>query len=332
MTSPAVPRPPRVASACLFLGMSCVIVLTFLLSWISGWGSMQVQKDVRTTFNITDIPGWLDQGLLAGAAVAAAGVVFAVFAFQGHQPSRIILTVYAGVLSLVFLSQGTFGVFPAVFAIACGIYLWTAEARRWFGIKNGTIAPPEPAPRPDPYAVPVAPPVHEAIAPVESPQPSAQVPTAPLSGASTRPQNVLAAGLIAIIMSGLVAFISGINVLFYILAKGEYLRAFRESKMLQDKVKETGMSIEGVASALFIICAVMAVAALLGIIAGAFVLAGNPLARTVLVVLSVPTAAISLIAVPFGLLWAGASIATIVLLRRPESRAWFESRGKSRTS
>lgn len=328
MNSPAVIRPPRVTTACLFLGMSCVIVLSFLVSWLSGWGSLTVQKDVRNTFHITEIPDWLQQALLGGAAVAAVGIVFAIYAFRGHQASRVILTVYAGLMTAVFLTQGAFGVFPAVFAIACGIYLWTAEARQWFGITNGTIEPPEPAPRPDPFSVPVPPPVLEA--PVEA-QPAPVAVVAPPVNPGVRPQNVLFAGLIAIIMSALVAFFCGINVLLYVTAKSEYLRAFRESRMLQDEIKKTGMTVDGVASTLFVVCSIMAVAAALAIVAGAFVLAGKPLARTFLVILSVPTAAVSIILVPFGLIWAAGAIATIVLLRRPESRAWFQSRGTSHT-
>lgn len=315
-------RPPRVATACLFIGLSCTITLLFLGSWLSDWGSIEVQKQVRDVFHVTDVMSWLREALLAAAAVSAAGIVFAIYAFMGHQPSRIILTVFAGLTSLMFLAEGLFGILPAVFSIGCGIYLWTPEARQWFAIKNGKMAPPPPAPRPDPFSVPVPPPMVDAGL-----QRSAAVAPAILQAtrpAAERPQTVLAAGLIAIIMSALVAFVCGVNALFYLVDKKAYVGLFRDNEMLKDRVKQMGMSPTELADTLFLVCSVMAAASALALIAAAFVLAGNVLASKLLVILAVPSAAVSIVILPFGPLWTGAAIATIILLRRPQSRQFFD--------
>ena len=52
-------------------------------------------------------------------------------------------------------------------------------------------------------------------------------------------------------------------------------------------------------------------------------LAGKQSGRTAFVVLSFTTSPISIIAFPIELVWTAASIATLVLLKRPEFRAWF---------
>lgn len=328
MNSPAVIRPPRVTTACFFLGMSCVIVLGYLASWLSGWGSLETQKQLRSTFHVADVPGWLQNALLGGAAVAAVGIVFAIYTLKGHQASRVILTVFAGLTTVIFLSQGVFGIFPAVFSIACGIYLWTREASQWFAIKNGKIAPPPPAPQPDPFSKPVPPPVVDAI--TQSPPSVAALPAhgAPVPRPD-RPQNVLAAGLITIIMSGVVAFLCAATVIFYAADREGYVKVLRDNRLVRDQLEQAGISPTEFAGIVFVICLAMIAVALGAIVAAGFTLAGRPVARTVLIVLSVPTAAISVFALPFGIVMIAAAITTIILLRRPESRAWFESHRSS---
>ncbi|MEO6471170.1 MAG: hypothetical protein ABIR57_04850 [Aeromicrobium sp.] len=88
MNAPALTRPPRVTTACLYVGLSCLILLFGAGSTLANWGSIEVQDQVRKVLaeepfktyglEVTDVMGWLRWALIGAAAVAAAGIVFAV--------------------------------------------------------------------------------------------------------------------------------------------------------------------------------------------------------------------------------------------------------------
>ncbi|MEO6471169.1 MAG: hypothetical protein ABIR57_04845 [Aeromicrobium sp.] len=222
-----------------------------------------------------------------------------------------ILTVICGLSSVLFLAGGLFGILPAAFSIFCGIYLWTAESRQWFAIKNGKMEAPVVV-RPDPFSVPVAPP-----APVV-PVAQTAIVKAP------RPQPVLASGLIALIMSALVAFVSGGNALFYIAAKSEYIRILSDNPFMKDTVRQIGTTPTELARAMFIGCSIAVVLSLFAVAAAGATLARSRIGRILLIVLTFITVPVSVAAFPLGLVWTAGAIATLVLLRRPESRAWFD--------
>ncbi|MDQ3157122.1 MAG: hypothetical protein M3Q98_10425 [Actinomycetota bacterium] len=330
MTSPALTRPPRVTTACLFVGFSCALLLFYVTSTLSDWGSIRVQDQIAEVLaddrlnpsglKVDDVLGWLRWALLGAAAIAVSGIVFAIYTALGHQASRIILTIMCALGSLVFLAGGLFGILPAAFAIGCGIYLWTPDSRLWFDVKNGKALPPEVAAKPqvDPFATPVPPPMLD--------RPAETAPQSQPVDAYTRtqrPKSVLGAGLIALIMSSMVAFVCGINAFFYLAAKSEYVRLLSENPLMQDTVREIGMTPTELAQALFIGCAIAAVVALAAIAAAGATLAGNRTGRTLLVILAILTLPISVAAFPVGLMWTAGAIVTLVLLKRPESRLWF---------
>lgn len=309
------------------------MLLMYASSALSNWGSIEVQDQVRKVladdrFNsaeleVSDVMGWLRWVLMGAAAMSAAGIVFAIYTALGHQASRVILTVMCALGSLVFLAGGVFGILPAAFAIFCGIYLWTPDSRQWFAVKNGKALPPETAEkaRLDPFASTATPAVLDTTAP-------ATADTASADTASTvrtpRPKAVLGAGLIALVMSSMVGFVTGIYVLGYLLSKGEYARLFAENPLLQDTMREVGMSSAELARAMFIGCAIAVVLALAAVAAAGATLAGMRSGRAVLVILTILTVPISIAAFPVGLMWTAAAVVTLVLLRRPESRAWFK--------
>ena len=338
MTSPALTRPPRVTTACLFVGLSCALLLFYVTSALSDWGSIRVQDQIaevlaydwlnQSGLKVDDVVGWLRWVLLGAAAVAVSGIVFAIYTALGHQASRIILTIMCGLGSLVFLSGGLFGILPAAFSIGCGIYLWTPDSRLWFDVKNGKARLPEAPAKPqiDPFATPVPPPVLERPTETVALETRAEQAPHPANDVNTRtqrPNSVLGAGLITLIMSSIVAIVCGINALAYLAAKSEYVRLLSENPLMRDTVREMGMSPADLARALFIGCAIAATVALAAIAAAGATLAGNRSGRSVLVMLAILTLPISVAAFPVGLMWTAGAIATLVLLKRPESRRWF---------
>ena len=315
------------------------MLLFYVTSTLSNWGSIEVQDQVKKVLAteplkgsglaITDVMSWLRWALMGAAAVAVAGIVFAIYTARGHQASRVILTVICGLASLVFLTGGVFGILPAAFSIGCGIYLWTADSRQWFAVKNGKAILAD-KPRADPFADSVMAPVPEETG-HETPHATAPQPSnyraAPIH--APQPKAVLGAGLVALILSAMVAIVCGMNAVVYAVAPDEYVRLFRENPLMQDTVRQAGMSPAELARALFIACSIALIFSLAAVAAAGATLAGKRVGRNALVGLTVVTVPISIVAFPVGLVWTAGLIVTLVLLRRPDSRAWF---ARSRTA
>ena len=124
-------------------------------------------------------------------------------------------------------------------------------------------------------------------------------------------------------MSVLVAVLCGINAPAYAIAKVDYVRLHAHHPLLKDTVTVIVMSPASLARSIFIDCSIAAVFALAAIAPAGATLAGKQAGHTAFVVLSFITLMISVIAFPIELVWTAAAIATLVLLKRPESRAWF---------
>jgi len=312
------------------------MLLFYVVSTLSNWGSIEVQDQIRKVLaddrlntaglNLTDVMGWLRWALMGAAALATAGIVFAIYTALGHQASRVILTILCGLGSLVFLAGGLFGILPAAFSIGCGIYLWTPDARQWFAVKNGKASIPEVAASPprDPFDTAVAPPVLEAPGP-ESPPVSAPQQAVISATRAPIPKPVLIAGLIALIMSSLVAVGAGIGALAYAVAGNEMVRLLllTEDPTLKEQVREFGLSPADLVRGVVIVCTVLTIVALAAVAAAGATLAGKRAGRTLLVILTILTLPITFAAFPFGVMWTAGAIATLVLLKRPESRSWF---------
>ncbi len=319
MTAPALERPPRVLTACLFAGALC-LVLFFQVGWaLTNWGSIAVQKEIhkaldsdalkRAGLQFDDVIGWLRWGLMALAVIAAVGVIFAIYTALGHQASRVILTIICVVASVSFLSLSILGLIPAAFSIWCATLLWTPEAQRWFAFKNGKQLSPAS--------------VRAEAAVVGISATDAPVYQAPPIQPLKMPRPVLIAGLIAGLGSALVGFICAINVLFYAVSERNYLTLMHDSQLIADAVESTGRSAEQLASFIFVACSGCVVLASFGIVFAVATLLGKWWGRAGLLLFSVVTALISMFVPPFGFVMTGLAVATFILLRRPESRAWF---------
>lgn len=322
MNSSAVSRPPRVTTACLFVGLSCLFALVNVGATLATWGSTGTQDQIRAIMAsgffkssglaAADVMGWFRWGLMGIAAVATAGVVFAIYTALGHQASRVILTVICALASLVFLAGGLFGIVPAAFSIGCGIYLWTSEAGQWFAIKNGKMSAPAGAPIVDPFAVPL---------PLDDTAVAAKAADPALVRSASRPRSVFIAGVVALVGSVTAAALSGLFLVVYLTAHDAIVRA----EMTSPSMKWFHLTNADVARGLDStaqFCALAVMLSVPAIIAAVLLLNGSLLGRRVTIALSiaaVPVGVFSLVGLP----WSAAAVATIVLLRRPESREFF---------
>ncbi len=145
--------------ACVFVGLTSVIVFGSLTSALSNWGSIELQDAVRdalrdpaldgVNLSVAEVVEWLRRAAYVVVFLSIAGVVFAVFAARGHRGSRIYLTVMCGLAFVGFVVVGGLaGLLPAALAVVCATQLWSADSRAWFDAKNGV----NPAPPADPFA------------------------------------------------------------------------------------------------------------------------------------------------------------------------------------
>ena len=89
----AARRPPSVTMACVFIGLTSLIVFFSLTSALSSWGSIALQDAVRdvlkdpafssTSVTVAEVLRWLRWAAYGVVVVSIAGIVFAVFTARG---------------------------------------------------------------------------------------------------------------------------------------------------------------------------------------------------------------------------------------------------------
>ncbi|TCI99513.1 hypothetical protein [Aeromicrobium sp. IC_218] len=345
MNDKPLPRPPKVTVACLFIGLTCGFLLLQFISTLSQWGSIELQEQVAEALDgpvgvdlsVDTVLSWLRVLLNVLAAGAAAGIVLAVYAARGHQASRVLLTVTAALLALVFVSVGLLGLLPAAFAIGCAFYLWSPEARTWYAAKNGRVTAAPTPPRPDPFAAPPAGATADsqrtAVTPAGPPAPQqAQQPypvqpwRGPAATAARRPASVLTAAIVMLSSAGVVAAVAGLNALLYLVSPDEYVRLLQDQPLMADSVRELNTDAETLARWMFIGCSILTVVSLLGALAGGLLLARVKGSRVFALVMCAVTFVVGLAAVPMGWPWAAAAALVVWWITRQDARAWLSSR------
>lgn len=345
MNDKPLPRPPKVTVACLFIGLTCGFLLLQFISTLSQWGSIELQEQVAEALDgpvgvdlsVDTVLSWLRVLLNVLAVGTAAGIVLAVYAARGHQVSRVLLTVTAALLALVFVSVGLLGLLPAAFAIGCAFYLWSPEARTWYDAKNGRVTAAPAPPRPDPFAAPPAGATAEAQRTAAAPagpaaayqahQPSPAQPwRGPAPAGPRRPQSVLTAAIVMLSSAGVVAGVAGLNALLYLVSPDEYVRLLQDQPLMADSVRELNTDAETLARWMFIGCSILTVVSLLGVLAGGLLLARVKGSRVFALVMCAVTFVVGLAAVPMGWPWAAAAALVVWWITRQDARAWLSSR------
>ncbi len=84
--------------ACVFVGLTSLIVFGSVTSALSDWGSIELQDAVRDALDdpalegidltVAEVVEWLRRAAYVVVVLSIAGVVFAVFTARGHRASR----------------------------------------------------------------------------------------------------------------------------------------------------------------------------------------------------------------------------------------------------
>lgn len=324
------PRPQKVTSACLFVGISSALLLFYVIGWLTSWNSQEIQGGLRDALADADLAavGLSVQGtidalravLMVSVIPLVAGIVFAVYASRGHAQSRTMLTGIAVLAALAFvLTGGLIGLLPAAFAVFAVVQLWSRESRVWFAVVNGREAPvalvqtPADAPvRPDPFAT-AAP-----GAGTGSPMAPARPPRAqPHHGP---PASVRTLTLVTSIAAGIASAVGAAYVAVYLLAREPLTRAQLDSPM-RTMMDNTDAEIIDAMRVAAVVCGITVVLGVAAMVATWLIWKQQGIGRFALTVLSGVTVLMGLFTL-VGLPWAGAAVWVLVLLRRPESRAW----------
>ena len=319
VSKPARPQP--VTSACLFVGLSSGLLLFFVLGWLNTWNSLEIQEGLTGVLQDIDLAsvGLSVQGTIDGLRTALmvatvpliAGVVFAVYAARGHEQSRTMLSVVAVLTALVFVfTGGVIGLIPAAFSVFAIVQLRSRESRRWFAEVNGREVPPELA-RAEPAPAMAVP------APATAGPPTLQAPQGP-------PAPVRTATLVTLLSTGAAAALSATFLAAYLVAgdrlAGAMLDAQADSpfaSMMESTEAEISSGLRTVA----VMCAVALVLGAVALAASLRLARGHRDGHVALTVTSAGTIGLGLFSL-VGLPWAAMAVWVLVLLRRPESRAW----------
>lgn len=324
-------RPRTVTLACVYAGLGASIVLLYLLSVLSNWGSLELQEQWESALesealvsagmsvdSIMDVLWWI---LTAMVVASISAVVFAIYAAKGHRASRIGLTVLCSAAALLFVSAGLVGILPAVLALGCVAMLWSRDARAFYAV--GGQPPVQLGAEP---AVPAA--AGEASPVVPAP-PAGQLPP---SGASAlpvpgqRPASVM----VAVAVTGIGSLVAAGGALLMLLVttvlREDYRAVLAEPGFARDVIEASGMTADDVIEIALVLSVVWLIASVAGLVAASFALRSGPTGRLLLTATSVVTLVLGVVAIPLGVVWIGAAIAVLVLVNRPDAKAWFSRR------
>lgn len=136
---PTRARPRQVTIAGVMATVACVLLVVALFDAMAAVGSTETQQSVRDFLatgpggslglGVDGVTGILRGLVLFSGALAAAGVILAVYCLRRHRGARIGLSVVA--VLMLFTTTFVAGLLPFVVALAASM-LWRREARDWF--------------------------------------------------------------------------------------------------------------------------------------------------------------------------------------------------------
>ena len=144
---------------------------------------------------------------------------------------------------------------------------------------------------------------------------------APQRDADRRPGTVLAAGIVTIVMSGLVLLGSGFVALAALATREDFAEGFNDSAGLD-------VSHDSLVTAVVVVCVVLCLWSAVAIVLGVLAMRRSQAARITLVVSAAVTALASLLGLPLGAVTLVAAIAVIVLLFVGGAGAGYARRGQ----
>lgn len=342
-------RPPPVTLACALAGFVGFMVMLNLIEVLSDWGSIELQEAIESA---------LENEVLAGQDLTVAGVlsvlrvalqvlllasiallVFAIFTVRGDRASRWGLTVLSGIGAIILaLFGGLAGLLPAILLSSCVFVLWSPEARVWFAVRNGRTPSPQLVAKAEARmrrvspegerSDPSSPPPGPGSSPVAggAPPHPASGQTAPGQPAQPRrlPGTALAGAITMLVCSLVVGVSTGTSALVVAILQADptALDGFAsQSPQLQDALDQIDAG-GGVLTTTLALLVLMTVAAGLGTLLAGALLLNRQWAYVPALVLTWVSGIGAALAFPVGLLVTLPALVTLLLLRRPEVRAW----------
>jgi hypothetical protein len=359
----APPRPRQVLVSGVVAAAACGLLVVTLFDALTRMRSTETRQSVADSLakhndlglSVADVLGVMRGVTFVSGALAAAGVVLAVYALQRHRGARLGLTVVAVVL--VFTATLVAGLLPLLVGVAV-LRLWSRDARDWFDGRPARVREPVGSPRP-PDAFSAGPPSGEAPAqswPTSAPPPDVPtvepggdpwvrpaaspyafgtppprgVPAHPLTQAAPRPARTERPGGVVLacwltwVLCGLVA---AFLLLLAVLLTADTAALVAELQR-NPRIADAGLTDRQVIGTLWLTTAIGITWSLSAIALAVLAYRRVDAGRIGLVASAILSAVVGLVAAPVGWLnAAGAITATVLLLRRP-AQEWYAGRDR----
>ena len=184
----------------------------------------------------------------------------------------------------------------------------------------GGPPPGQPEQPVNPYAPP-------AYAPQQYAAPYGYADGAPPAG-DKRPGTVFAGALVAIVLSGLTAVLTGLGLVALVIARQDFLAEVRGTPEFQD----ANVSADDLYNVVFGLLVVVLVWALVGCLLGFLAMRRSKVGRVLTVISAAVVALVSLLLIGSGVaaLWLIGSVTSIVLLFTGGANDWYARRGPGR--
>jgi hypothetical protein len=316
MTESKLARPPQVTLAGWLVVAGSVLVVLSALDQGAGLHSLDTRESVEGFLAGPpgDQLGLSLQGALmvlrvlltVAAVTAAVSAILGWYVLQRSKPARLALTVLAVPLFLTGFFFQSGGVFPALVAAAV-VMLWFQPGRDWFdGITRASVPvlPPLPSSSPDDrerlrsLPPPTQPPLHPA-----------SYADRPAVAVRERPASVTWACVVTWIATVPVFAVFALTLVQFLSTPGRYVDEFRRQN------PQLSISDADLKTLILVLCIVFVTWSVVA--AGLAILVWRRVAWAA-VALGVSAALACLTLVPIV-----AGVATIVLLLRPDARAWL---------
>lgn len=348
MSDPAVRRPPLLTGACLYLGAMALIMAFRAVTIVSSWngenradefsGALQALRDAGLSASGAET--FYKVLVTVVAVLAACGVVFAVYTSRGHRASRIGMTVAIGFSGVVTFLGGLGGTFlfamVGALAVVFTIRLWTGEIRTYFRTLAGHEPPaPKSPPAPEPVAAAPRHPSGAGQQPAPSPYPGQQPPAHGYGLPPAGPQQPWAGGRepmpkpvhIAVwttfVGSIVAAGLSALMLLAIVVGGVDYDTLVEQGGPGADMISGSEDDFDTALRFITLISSISVVLGLAGLLASIRVLTKRRSGGVPLFVVTVVGLVVSVLAFPLGLPWTVATVVCLILLRKPDARAWF---------
>jgi hypothetical protein len=329
VNQPAPTRPRQVTLAGWLIMIGSLIVVAMVFDRVGALHTLETRESVEKF--LAEPPG-SDLGVgvdgiitllritsMVAAGCATAAAILGYQVLRRSRSARLALTVIAVPL---FLTGMVTGGFVSSVVAAAALMLWLQPSRDWFQDASTSAARAD-APRTQAPVAPAASPY--AVAQTPAAGGPAPAPATAVTGPDMpRPTSVMRASVLTWIFSGLTAV--GLLITAVVIAVSPDT-VLDDVHRRSPELEEQGISDDLLLAVTFVMLAAFVLWCVGAAVLAALVLRGVDWARIVLIISAAIAAVVSLVALLAGafllVLLLTASVATILLLVRPDTAAWF---------